>query len=141
MANAVDFSRPCDILHPALWMIHSPKDPLRRGLLRYCSARCSSLGVLRTTNGSPLHPDRAICPQNALAAPLILFIAAGTGELAALPSLEFPMLGLITLGVSCVAGLAMNFFSWRLRELLSATSVTVVGALTHPTSPKGRRLN
>lgn len=65
--------------------------------------------------------------QNAMAAPLIFVIAAGSGELAKLPTLVFPTIGVITLIVSCFAGLAMNYFSWRLRELLSATSVTVVG--------------
>lgn len=74
-------------------------------------------------------PDGPSSLQNALAAPLILMIAVGSGEIAALPAMEFPTPGLVTLGISCVAGLAMNFFSWRLRELLSATSVTVVGVL------------
>lgn len=67
------------------------------------------------------------CLQNAMAAPLIFVIAAGSGEMAKLPTLVFPPVGVITLVVSCFAGLAMNYFSWRLRELLSATSVTVVG--------------
>jgi hypothetical protein len=35
--------------------------------------------------------------------------------------------GLWALGVGCAVGLAMNYFSWKLREAVSATTVTVIG--------------
>ncbi len=37
------------------------------------------------------------------------------------------MPGLWALGAGCAVGLAMNFFSWKLREAVSATTVTVIG--------------
>ncbi len=43
-----------------------------------------------------------------------------------LPS-QLTVPGLWTLGLGCGVGLAMNFFSWKLREAVSATTVTVIG--------------
>lgn len=41
--------------------------------------------------------------------------------------LQLTVPGLWALGIGCAVGLAMNFFSWKLREAVSATTVTVIG--------------
>jgi hypothetical protein len=63
-----------------------------------------------------------------MAAPVILMIAVGSNEFSVLRTTYVSMPAVLALGAGCVMGLAMNFFSWRLRELVSATTVTVIGA-------------
>jgi GDP-mannose transporter len=66
--------------------------------------------------------------NNAMAVPLILPISLLSGEsqiVAGGQWLTVP--GLWALGVGCAVGLAMNYFSWKLREAVSATTVTVIG--------------
>jgi hypothetical protein len=43
------------------------------------------------------------------------------------PLVQLTVPGLWALGVGCAVGLAMNYFSWKLREAVSATTVTVIG--------------
>ena len=66
--------------------------------------------------------------QNAMAAPVILMIAIGSNEITVVKTAYISTPAVLALTAGCVMGLAMNYFSWRLRELVSATSVTVIGA-------------
>ena len=78
-----------------------------------------------------MRPARALTltrPQNAMAAPVIMMIAVGSNEYSVLRTSYISTPAVLALGAGCVMGLAMNYFSWRLRELVSATSVTVIGA-------------
>lgn len=65
-------------------------------------------------------------PQNVLSIPPILILAVFNGDLAVLSN-PLPMSGLITLLLSCVAGMGMSYFSFALRAAISATSFSVIG--------------
>jgi GDP-mannose transporter len=66
--------------------------------------------------------------NNAMAVPLILPISFLSGESEVIfGSNWLTVPGLWALGAGCAVGLAMNFFSWKLREAVSATTVTVIG--------------
>ncbi len=74
-----------------------------------------------------------------MAAPVIMAIAVGSNEYSVLRTSYISTPAVLALSAGCVMGLAMNYFSWRLRELVSATSVTVIGALVLVQSTSQRR--
>ena len=57
------------------------------------------------------------------------------GEFGAVAEERWETAGLAFLAVSAIAGVAMSFLSFRLRELISATSFSVVGNMCK-VSPK-----
>jgi len=66
--------------------------------------------------------------NNAMAVPLVLAISLFSGEAVFISRFDWVTPGALwILAVGCVVGLAMNFFSWKLREAVSATTVTVIG--------------
>lgn len=66
--------------------------------------------------------------NNAMAVPVVLCISLFSGEASSVLAAEWANVqGVTMLGLGCVVGLAMNFFSWKLREAVSATTVTVIG--------------
>ncbi len=56
----------------------------------------------------------------------MLIIAVFNGDIEVLSN-PLPMSGIITLLLSCVAGLGMSYFSFALRAAISATSFSVIG--------------
>lgn len=67
--------------------------------------------------------------NNALASPLMLVLALGTGEASTLSSFTFSTFGLAMLLLCSVLGVGMNWSGWNCRNQLSAASYTLLGVV------------
>jgi GDP-mannose transporter len=65
--------------------------------------------------------------QNALSVLPLAAISAATGDFLKLQNVDQPATTLTFVGLSCVAGVGMSYFSFALRSEISATSFSVVG--------------
>ena len=65
--------------------------------------------------------------QNALAIPCLICIALFTNEIEVVCKYEWNFFDITVLGVSCLLGLGMSYFSFALRSEISSTSFSMVG--------------
>lgn len=65
--------------------------------------------------------------QNLLSTPLCLIIGLVLGEAGALASQDWTVWAVVWLVASCVMGVLMSYMSFKLRDIISATSFSIVG--------------
>ena len=116
-------SLPCYVAAASVITCHRPQPSIVHTLRKMFLTHLTVQNCIDTIPCLDPHPA-----QNAMAAPVILMIAIGSNEYGTLRTSYISTPAVLALSAGCVMGLAMNYFSWRLRELVSATSVTVIGA-------------
>lgn len=65
--------------------------------------------------------------QNILAVPFLLAMFLFLGESQVLKNTEWTLSAILFILLSCIAGLGMSFLSFHLRDMISATSFSIVG--------------
>eukprot|EP00966_Prymnesium_polylepis_P030925 719545-Prymnesium_polylepis.2 len=78
--------------------------------------------------------------SNSLGIPHQLLIAFASGEAAALGTVEWRPIPILVLGLTCVLGVSISYFSWSTRALVSATSFTLLGIANKLLSVAGAAL-